>query len=216
MGGEHRCRDQERHDDPRATDVVVLADHEQVQSRPSDLEDHRQNQDVYKRQVLTTGGSGRLHLAGFPTSNHYGATADGLVLAYRLGARLRDVDSFQYHPTGIAWPAPLEGQLISEAARSSGAFLVNGLGQRFVDELQPRDIVASAILREIAEGRAVVRDHAVGVFLDTPSLERAKPGVLARELVTLRHLARRAGFDPAEEPFLIRPTLHLSLIHISR
>ncbi len=158
--------------------------------------------------VLTTGGSGRLHLAGFPTSNHYGATADGLVLAYRLGARLRDVDSFQYHPTGIAWPAPLEGQLISEAARSSGAFLVNGLGQRFVDELQPRDIVASAILREIAEGRAVVRDHAVGVFLDTPSLERAKPGVLARELVTLRHLARRAGFDPAEEPFLIRPTLH--------
>lgn len=158
--------------------------------------------------VLTTGGSGRLHLAGFPTSNHYGATADGLVLAYRLGARLRDIDSFQYHPTGIAWPSPLEGQLISEAARSSGGHLVNGLGQRFVDELQPRDIVASAILREIAEDRAVVRDGKVGVFLDTPSLERAKPGILARELVTLRHLARRAGFDPAEEPFLVRPTLH--------
>ncbi|MGB4271143.1 MAG: FAD-binding protein, partial [Propionicimonas sp.] len=158
--------------------------------------------------VLTTGGSGRLHLAGFPTSNHYGATADGLVLAYRLGARLRDVGSFQYHPTGIAWPGPLEGQLVSEAARSSGAVLVNGLGQRFVDELQPRDIVASAILREIAEGRGVARDGKVGVFLDTPSLERAKPGILARELVTLRNLARRAGFDPAEEPFMIRPTLH--------
>ncbi len=158
--------------------------------------------------VLTTGGSGRLHLAGFPTSNHYGATADGLVLAYRLGALLRDIDSFQYHPTGIAWPAPLEGQLISEAARSAGAFLVNGLGQRFVDELQPRDIVASAILREIAEGRAAVRDDKVGVFLDTPSLERARPGILGRDLVTLRHLAGRAGFDPAEEPFLVRPTLH--------
>lgn len=158
--------------------------------------------------ILTTGGSGRLHLGGFPTSNHYGATADGLVMAYRLGARLRDVGSFQYHPTGIAWPAPLEGQLISEAARSSGAHLVNGRGERFVDELQSRDIVASAILREIEEGRGVVRDGKSGVFLDTASLEQAEPGILERELVTLRHLADRAGFDPANEPFLVRPTLH--------
>lgn len=158
--------------------------------------------------VLATGGAGRLHLAGFPTSNHYGATADGLVLAYRLGAPLRDVDSFQYHPTGIAWPAHMEGALVSEAARSSGAFLVNGKGERFVDELQPRDIVASAILREIAEGRGVTRDGKTGVFLDTPMLEQAKPGVLQSSLVTLRHLAQRAGFDPANEPFLVRPTLH--------
>ncbi|MFC7555685.1 FAD-binding protein [Pseudoroseomonas wenyumeiae] len=104
--------------------------------------------------VLATGGAGRLHIAGFPTSNHYGATADGLVLAYRLGAALREVDSFQYHPTGIAWPPHMEGQLVSEAARASGAALVNGLGERFVDELNTRDIVAAAILREIAEGAA--------------------------------------------------------------
>lgn len=158
--------------------------------------------------ILATGGAGRLHLSGFPTSNHYGATADGLVLAYRLGASLRDVDSFQYHPTGIAWPAHMEGSLVSEAARSSGAFLVNGKGQRFVDELQPRDIVASAILREIAEGRGIVRDQQVGIFLDTPTLEKSKPGILESSLVTLRHLAHRAGIDPAAEPFLIRPTLH--------
>lgn len=158
--------------------------------------------------VLATGGSGRLHLGGFPTSNHYGATADGLVLAYRLGAPLREVDSFQYHPTGIAWPPHLEGALVSEAARSSGAMLVNGKGERFVDELAPRDIVASAILREMAEGRGVERDGKIGVFLDTPSLEKSKPGILEKSLVTLRHLARRSGFDPATEPFLIRPTLH--------
>ena len=158
--------------------------------------------------VLATGGSGRLHVAGFPTSNHYGATADGLVLAYRLGVPLREMDSFQYHPTGIAWPHHLEGALVSEAARSSGAFLVNGLGQRFVEELRPRDVVASAILREIAEGRGVERDGSTGVFLDTPSLERAKPDILKKSLVTLTHLAHRAGFDAAIEPFLIRPTLH--------
>jgi succinate dehydrogenase / fumarate reductase flavoprotein subunit/L-aspartate oxidase len=50
--------------------------------------------------ILATGGLGRLHLNGFPTSNHLGATGDGLVLAYRIGARLCELDSFQYHPTG--------------------------------------------------------------------------------------------------------------------
>jgi len=158
--------------------------------------------------ILATGGAGRLHFAGFPTSNHYGATADGLVLAYRLGATLREMDSFQYHPTGIAWPPHLAGTLISEAARAAGARLRNGTGARFIDELAPRDIVAAAILREIAEGRGVARDGCVGVLLDTPALEAAEPGILKTRLVTLSHLAHRAGFDPAAEPFLIRPTLH--------
>jgi succinate dehydrogenase / fumarate reductase flavoprotein subunit/L-aspartate oxidase len=158
--------------------------------------------------VLSTGGAGRLHFAGFPTSNHYGATADGLVLAYRLGARLREMESFQYHPTGMAWPPHSAGTLISEAARAAGAILLNGLGRRFVDELAPRDVVAAAILRELAEGRGVQRDGCAGVLLDTPGLEAAHPGILQERLVTLSHLAHRAGFDPAREPFLIRPTLH--------
>lgn len=158
--------------------------------------------------VLSTGGAGRLHLAGFPTSNHYGATADGLVLAYRLGARLREIESFQYHPTGLAWPPHLAGTLISEAARAAGATLHNGLGQRFVDELAPRDVVAAAVLRELAEGRGVERDGCAGVLLDTPGLEAAQPGILKQRLVTLSQLAARAGFDPAVEPCLIRPTLH--------
>lgn len=158
--------------------------------------------------ILATGGAGRLHLNAFPTSNHYGATADGLVLAYRLGAHLRELDSFQYHPTGIAYPRHLAGGLISEAARSAGAKLINGEGERFVDELEPRDVVASAILRECEEGRGIVRDGQVGVFLDTPTLELENPGILEKRLVTLRHLAHKCGHDAAEEPFLVYPTLH--------
>jgi L-aspartate oxidase len=158
--------------------------------------------------ILATGGSGRLHLNGFPTSNHYGATADGTVLAYRIGAKLREMDSFQYHPTGIAHPAYLAGGLISEAARSAGAKLINGRGERFVDELRPRDIVAASILRECAEGRGVERDGQIGVFLDTPRLETEKPGVLKKDLVSLVHLAGKCGLDPALTPFVVYPTLH--------
>ncbi|SDG80932.1 succinate dehydrogenase / fumarate reductase flavoprotein subunit/L-aspartate oxidase [Pseudomonas flavescens] len=160
------------------------------------------------RVVLATGGAGRLHLNDFPTSNHYGATADGLILAYRIGARLREVDSFQYHPTGLAWPSHRVGGLISEAARSAGAYLVNGLGQRFIPELQPRDVVSSAILRECAEGRGVERDGQLGVFLDTPGLERNNPGILKERLVSLGHAAHQCGIDPAVEPLMVRPTLH--------
>ena len=158
--------------------------------------------------VLATGGAGRLHLNRFPTSNHYGATADGLVLAYRLGAKLRELDSFQYHPTGIAYPPHLAGGLISEAARSAGAKLINGEGERFVDELQPRDVVAAAILRECDQGRGIERGGQVGVFLDTPTLEQQNPGILEKRLVTLRHLAHKCGQDAAQEPFLVYPTLH--------
>ncbi|MDM0036785.1 FAD-binding protein [Variovorax sp. J22P271] len=158
--------------------------------------------------ILATGGAGRLHLNGFPTSNHYGATADGLVLAYRIGAKLRELDSFQYHPTGIAHPQHLAGGLISEAARSAGAKLINGKGERFIDELKARDVVASAILRECGEGRGIERDGQLGVFLDTPTLEKDHPGILEKRLVTLRHLAGKCGHDPALEPFLVYPTLH--------
>jgi succinate dehydrogenase / fumarate reductase flavoprotein subunit/L-aspartate oxidase len=158
--------------------------------------------------VIATGGSGRLHLNDSPTSNHYGATADGLVLAYRIGAKVREMASFQYHPTGIAHPLHIAGGLISEAARSTGAKLLNGGGERFVDELRPRDIVAASILRECAEGRAAERDGQIGVFLDTPRLEREKPGILHKSLITLTHLGQKCGLDPAKEPFLVYPTLH--------
>lgn len=157
--------------------------------------------------ALATGGSGRMHLNGFLTSNHFGATGDGLVLAYRMGARLRDLDSFQYHPTGLAHPPHLAGSLITEAVRSAGAHLRNGHGRRFVDELAPRDVVSAAIIRECREGRGIERDGQVGVWLDTPGLERDHPGTLAR-FTALQHLADKCGLDPAEHPFLVGPTLH--------
>jgi len=173
-----------------------------------DLEAKRLLQVRAKAVILATGGSGRLHIQGFATSNHYGATADGLVLAYRLGARLRDLDSFQYHPTGIAHPRHLAGGLISETARSVGALLLNGMGERFIDELAPRDVVTAAILRECAEGRGIERDGQLGVFLDIPRLIAAQPDCLVTQLASLAHLAKKCGIDPSREPLLIYPTLH--------
>src|SRR5438046_8496091 len=57
-----------------------------------------------KAVILATGGIGRLHIQGFPTSNHYGATGDALPMAYRIGAKLLQIDTFQYHPTGAVYP----------------------------------------------------------------------------------------------------------------
>lgn len=71
-----------------------------------------------KTVIIATGGAGRMHYQGFPTSNHYGATADGLVLAYRAGARLLYQDTLQYHLTGVAFPAQIFGALVTEKVRS--------------------------------------------------------------------------------------------------
>ena len=101
--------------------------------------------------ILATGGVGRLHIQDFPTTNHYGATADGLVLAYRAGAELMFIDTMQYHPTGAIYPLPILGQLVTEKIRTLGAQLVNIRGEQFVMPLEPRDVVASAIIRECQE-----------------------------------------------------------------
>ena len=108
-----------------------------------------------KAVILATGGSGQLHYQGFATSNHFGATGDGLVLAYRQGARLVHMNSCQYHPSGSVFPEALVGQLVTESIRSMGAHILNEQGQRFVDEMTYRDVVASAIIREVREGRGI-------------------------------------------------------------
>lgn len=164
-----------------------------------------------KTVIIATGGIGRVHLNQFPTSNHFGATGDGLVLAYRLGAKLRDLDSFQYHPTGVAYPQHLSGTLITEGVRSSGAFLINALGERFVDELKTRDVVAAAIIRECDEGRGVFVDgdnSRQGVWLDTPGLEKRNPGILKKRFPKLVQLGLKSAIDITRTPMLIYPTLH--------
>jgi succinate dehydrogenase/fumarate reductase flavoprotein subunit len=104
-----------------------------------------------KAVILASGGIGRLHIQQFPTTNHYGATADGLVIAYRAGAELIHMDSIQYHPTGVVWPEQLLGQLITEVMRGHGAQLVNVDGNRFINELECRDTCASACIRECVD-----------------------------------------------------------------
>ena len=158
-----------------------------------------------KAVILTTGGMGRLHPQNFPTTNHFGATADGLVLAYRAGAELVDIDSVQYHPTGIAWPEQKMGQLISEALRGRGAHLVNADGERFINELEARDTTSSAILRECTERGKGVRTPTGqdGVWLDTTIV----PDVRSEFLGIYQRLMKY-GYDIGREPVLVFPTQH--------
>jgi succinate dehydrogenase / fumarate reductase flavoprotein subunit len=160
--------------------------------------------------IIATGGSGRLHYQGFPTSNHYGATGDGLVLAYRAGAHLAFIDTMQYHPTGAAYPQQILGLLVTEKVRSIGAQLVNSEGDQFIFPLETRDVVASAIIRECSIGKCLTTPTAVqAVWLDTPMIEiRRGPGTVKRELPAMVRQFGRHGIDIAKEPMLVYPTLH--------
>ncbi|MEO0099729.1 MAG: FAD-binding protein [candidate division WOR-3 bacterium] len=163
-----------------------------------------------KVTILATGGAGRLHIQNFPTSNHYGATADGLVLANRIGAKIIFIDTIQYHPTGVAFPEQISGQLITEKVRGVGAQLVNRNGERFIYELETRDCVASAIIRECLEGRGVRTPSGnLGVWLDTPLIEmKGGPGTIERELPAMFRQFKRFGIDMRKEPILTYPTQH--------
>jgi len=163
-----------------------------------------------KAVILATGGSGRLHVQGYPTSNNFGATGDAVPLAYRAGAELVDLDSFQYHPTGLVYPDFMVGMLVSEAVRSSGAHLLNAANERFVDELETRDVCSAAIIRECREGRGVrTPGGRLGVWLDTPQLEKSKgKGFFRKKLPHLYKQMRRVNIDITRSPLLVYPTLH--------
>lgn len=160
--------------------------------------------------ILSTGGAGRLHLGKFATSNHFGATGDGLCMAYRLGAELVHMESFQYHPTGVMFPSEMAGMLITEAVRGAGARMFNRLGKRFVAELETRDVVASAIIRECSEGRGIpTPTGASGVFLDLCSIDReVGEGTVAKRFPNIVKLMTRHNVDPTRFPILVYPTLH--------
>ena len=122
--------------------------------------------------IIATGGAGRMHYQGFPTSNHYGATADGLVLAYRVGAPLREQYTLQYHPTGAAFPEQIFGALVTEKVRSLGAKLVNVDGEVFMNPLETRDVTASTVIRECRRGKQVdTPTGGQGVWLDAPMID---------------------------------------------
>ncbi|MEO0088017.1 MAG: FAD-dependent oxidoreductase [candidate division WOR-3 bacterium] len=163
-----------------------------------------------KVTILATGGAGRLHVQGFPTSNHYGATADGLVLAYRAGAKFIYLDTIQYHPTGVAFPEQMLGQLITEKVRSLGAQLVNCDGEQFIYSLETRDVVSSAIIRECLRGKGIKTPGGYyGVWLDTPLIEILQgEGTIEKELPAMFRQFLRFGIDMRKEPVLTYPTQH--------
>ncbi len=166
--------------------------------------------------VMATGGGGRLHYQGFPTTNHYGATADGVVMAYRAGTPLGYLESMQYHPTGAAFPEQIVGLLVTEKVRGLGAQPVNKFGEQFVYPLEPRDVEAASFIRECAPPGAGGRSNGIvtptgqpGLWLDSPMIEIIQgPGAIQKNLPAMVRQFGRFEIDITKEPMLVYPTLH--------
>jgi len=164
-----------------------------------------------KSTILATGGFGRLHVQGFATTNHYGSTADGVALAYHVGAYLRDLDSTQFHPTGAAFPEQIVGQLCTEALRGRGSQPLNRLGELFVNPLETRDVESSAFIRECYDrNNGVVTETGMrGVWLDTPLIDVLHgKGSTEREFSAMMRMWGKYNIDIRKEPMLVFPTLH--------
>ncbi len=163
-----------------------------------------------KTVVIATGGAGRMHYQGFPTSNHYGATADGLVLGYRAGAKLLYAETLQYHPTGAAHPTQIFGALVTEKVRSLGAKLVNKNGEVFMHPLETRDVTAASIIRECSDrDNGLQTANGVAVWLDTPMIEAiGGEGTIEKRIPAMMRMFMEYGIDIRKEPILVYPTLH--------
>ena len=139
--------------------------------------------------VLATGGYSALWAR---TTNPRGTVGDGLLLAQAAGAALADLELVQFHPTALRDENGHDGFLLSEALRGAGATLLDDGGERFVDELAPRDVVARAVAAR------------AGARLDLRPVERNRyPSLMA----TLE----RAGYEPAEEPVPVSPAAHYAI-----
>ena len=155
--------------------------------------------------ILATGGCSRIYLT---STNAVINTGDGMSMAYRAGAPLMDMEFIQFHPTTLKDT----GILITEGARGEGGYLLNTLGERFMQryapaqmELATRAVVSLAIGTEIAEGRGV----GGCILLDLRHLGR--PRIMER-LPQIRQLALDfAGVDPVESPIPVRPGAHYTM-----
>ena len=164
-----------------------------------------------KAVILATGGSGRLHYQGYMTTNHYGATGDGVVLGYRAGVKICFLHTYQYHPTGIVFPEQAEGILITEKFRGAGANVLNIDGEQFVNEREPRDVESSCFIRECTEvGKGIPTPGGkMGIWLDSPMIDMLMgEGAVKREFPGKFILLKRFGIDISKEPMLVYPTLH--------
>ncbi len=163
-----------------------------------------------KTVIIATGGAGRMHYQGFPTSNHYGATADGLVMAYRAGAPLLYAYTLQYHPTGAAYPSQIFGALVTEKVRSIGAQLINCDGEAFMYPLGTRDVCASTVIRECRKGKGVdTFNGGQGIWLDSPMIDMIHgEGTIEKRIPAMMRMYLKYGIDMRKQPILIYPTLH--------
>ena len=164
-----------------------------------------------KATIIATGGFGRLHIRGFDTTNHYGATGDGLAIAYRAGAKLLFMDSVQYHPTGAVFPEQIAGFLITEAIRGAGGQPLNKDGELFVWPREPRDIESAAIIRECQiNGNGVETPNGrLGVWLDSPLIDMLQgEGYTKRMFPAMYRQYINYNIDISKLPMLIYPTLH--------
>ena len=142
--------------------------------------------------VLATGGAAALWSR---TTNPAGAIGTGLLLAYEAGATLADLELMQFHPTAVAAANGADGFLVTEAVRGEGARLLNREGERFVDELAPRDEVARAVQRQMA------LTGAASVDLD---MRHVDPALFPNVVSALR----QAGIDPEHELVPVAPAAH--------
>ncbi len=164
-----------------------------------------------KATIIATGGYGRLHIRGFDTTNHYGATGDGLVIAYRAGAKLLYMDSVQYHPTGSVFPEQIAGFLITEKIRGAGGQPLNKYGELFVFPREPRDVESSAFIRECLERKNGIATPSgrLGVWLDSPLIEMIQgEGYINKQFPAMHRQFIRYGIDITKEPMLVYPSLH--------
>ena len=143
--------------------------------------------------LLATGGAGQLFAL---TTNPLEATGDGIALALRAGVAVADVEFMQFHPTALAIDR-LPRPLLSEALRGDGALLRNPKGERFIDELQPRDIVSRAITAQMLEHGT---EH---VFLDVRPIAD-----FARHFPSLAATLAAVGLDPAHDLLPVAPAAH--------
>jgi L-aspartate oxidase len=139
--------------------------------------------------VLATGGYAALWAR---TTNPRGAVGEGLLLAQAAGASLADLELVQFHPTALRDDNRHDGFLLSEALRGAGATLLDDGGERFVDELAPRDVVARAVAAR------------AGARLDLRPVERDR-------YPTLMATLEEAGYDPADEPVPVSPAAHYAI-----
>ncbi len=164
-----------------------------------------------KAVILATGGFGRLHIQGFATTNHYGATMDGVIMSYRAGVGTSFLYSTQYHPTGVAYPEQNVGLLITEKVRGLGAHVLNKEGGQFCFPLEPRDVESAELIREATERNLAVLTPTgrFGLWLDSPMIDLLHgEGTVRKELPAKFIQFERHGIDISKEPMLVYPTLH--------